>query len=80
MVVKICVPAGESVRLKLQTPLFVADALLAAGAEQLAADLTAVQQVSILIYRAISLLNQFLAADLATVQQIFVSDLDLNPF
>ena len=33
--------AGESVRLKLQTPLFVADALLDAGRQQLEADLQA---------------------------------------
>ena len=37
--------AAESVRLKLQTPLFVADALLGAAAQQLAEDLTAAEQV-----------------------------------
>ena len=37
--------AGESVRLKLQTPLFVADALLDAGRQQLDDDLQAAQEV-----------------------------------
>jgi len=37
--------AGESVRLKLQTPLYVADALLEAASQQLADDLTAAEQV-----------------------------------
>lgn len=36
--------AGESVRLKLQTPLFVADALLEAAAQQLEEDLAAAEQ------------------------------------
>lgn len=37
--------AGESVRLKLQSPLYVTDALLEAAAQQLADDLSAAQQV-----------------------------------
>ena len=37
--------AGESLRLKLQTPLFVADALLDAAARQLAAELATAEQV-----------------------------------
>jgi hypothetical protein len=36
---------GESVRLKLQTPLYVADALLEASSQQLAEDLAAAEQV-----------------------------------
>lgn len=35
---------GESARLKLQTPLFVADALLEAAAQQLAAELATAEQ------------------------------------
>jgi len=35
---------GESARLKLQTPLFVADALLGAAGAQLAAELAAAEQ------------------------------------
>ena len=41
--------AGESVRLKLQTPLFVADALLEAAGQQLADDLAAAEQVAVLL-------------------------------
>ena len=37
--------AGESVRLKLQSPLFVADALLDAARQQLEDDLTTAEQV-----------------------------------
>ena len=36
---------GESARLKLETPLFVADTLLGAAARQLAAELAAAEQV-----------------------------------
>lgn len=39
--------AGESLRLKLQTPLFVSDALLEAAREQLAAELAAAEQVGL---------------------------------
>ena len=38
--------AGESVRLKLQTPLFVADALLQAAQQQLTQELQTATQVS----------------------------------
>ena len=38
--------AGESLRLKLQTPLFVADALLDAAGQQLAAERATAQQVT----------------------------------
>ena len=41
--------AGESVRLKLQTPLFVTDALLEAAGQQLADDLAAAEQVAFLL-------------------------------
>ena len=41
--------AGESLRLKLQTPLFVSDALLEAARQQLAAELSAAEQVRVLI-------------------------------
>ena len=37
--------AAEALRLKLQTPLFVADALLAAAGQQLAAELATAQEV-----------------------------------
>lgn len=37
--------AGESMRLKLQTPLFVADALLDAARQQLASELATAEQV-----------------------------------
>lgn len=37
--------AGESLRLKLQTPLFVADALLEAARQQLSSELSTAQQV-----------------------------------
>ncbi len=37
--------AGESLRLKLQTPLFVSDALLEAARQQLEAELLAAKQV-----------------------------------
>ena len=37
--------AGESLRLKLQTPLFVSDALLEAARTQLAAELATAEQV-----------------------------------
>lgn len=37
--------AGEAVRLKLQTPLFVADALLEAAGQQLAAELETAKEV-----------------------------------
>ena len=37
--------AGESVRLKLQSPLYVTDALLEAAAQQLSEDLEVAQQV-----------------------------------
>jgi len=37
--------AGESLRLKLQTPLFVSDALLEAARQQLEAELLAAEQV-----------------------------------
>ena len=40
--------AGESVRLKLQTPLFVADALLAAAQKQLEQELQVATLVSVL--------------------------------
>jgi hypothetical protein len=39
--------AGESLRLKLQTPLFVADALLDAARRQLAAELATAEQVRV---------------------------------
>lgn len=39
------VAAGESLRLKLQTPLFVADALLEAARQQLSSELSTAQQV-----------------------------------
>lgn len=39
--------AGESVRLKLQSPLYVTDALLEAASQQLAGDLTAAQQAKL---------------------------------
>ena len=37
--------AGESLRLKLQTPLFVSDALLEAARQQLQAELSTAEQV-----------------------------------
>ncbi len=37
--------AGESLRLKLQTPLFVSDALLEAARQQLASELCAAESV-----------------------------------
>lgn len=37
--------AGESVRLKLQSPLYVAEALMAAASQQLQEDLEAAKQV-----------------------------------
>lgn len=37
--------AGESLRLKLQTPLFVADALLEAARQQLSSELSTAEQV-----------------------------------
>ena len=40
--------AAEAVRLKLQTPLFVADALLAAAGQQLAAELDTAQEVALI--------------------------------
>lgn len=40
--------AGESLRLKLQTPLFVADALLEAARQQLSSELVTAEQVPIM--------------------------------
>lgn len=40
--------AGESVRLKLQSPLYVTEALLDAAGQQLSEDLTAAQEVNTL--------------------------------
>ena len=42
--------AGESLRLKLQTPLFVSDALLEAARQQLDAELSTAQQVCMLVH------------------------------
>jgi hypothetical protein len=40
--------AGESLRLKLQTPLFVADALLEAARQQLASELVTAEEVPLM--------------------------------
>lgn len=42
--------AGESLRLKLQTPLFVSDALLEAARQQLEAERSTAEQVRLLVH------------------------------
>ncbi len=44
--------AGESLRLKLQTPLFVSDALLEAARQQLEAERSTAEQVCLLLHDA----------------------------
>ncbi|GLC54198.1 hypothetical protein PLESTB_000834000 [Pleodorina starrii] len=68
---------GEGVRLKLQTPLFVADALLGAAGRQLAADLAAaraelegVQLVGKQLARFRSEMDKDAAAQRAALQQV----------
>ena len=46
--------AGESLRLKLQTPLFVSDALLEAARQQLEAERAAAEQVASEGYACVS--------------------------
>ncbi len=52
---------GEAVRLKLQTPLFVADALLEAAGQQLAAELQTAEEVSDFTFSNFSAALVFLA-------------------
>ena len=70
--------AGESLRLKLQTPLFVADALLEAARQQLSSELSTAQQVPPLLPRRLAPQPRLRASELLLLSRELSTGLGKN--